>query len=39
MERSRSDLEKTNLQAYKDPAILAMEKTLQGRGKAEKSDP
>jgi hypothetical protein len=39
MERSISDLEKTNLQAYTDPAILAMKKKLKGRGKAEEGDP
>jgi hypothetical protein len=39
MERSRSNLEKTSLQAYTDPAILAMKETLQGRGKVEECDP
>jgi hypothetical protein len=39
MERSRSDLKKISLQAYTNPAILAMEETLQDRGKAEDGDP
>jgi hypothetical protein len=39
MERSRSDLEKTSLQAYTDPAILEVEETLQGRRNTEEDDP
>jgi hypothetical protein len=39
MERSRSDIEKTCLQAYTDSAIVTMEETLQGWGKAEKDSP
>jgi hypothetical protein len=32
-------LEKTSLQAYTDPAVEAMEKTLRSKGKAEKGYP
>ena len=34
MERSRLEFEKTKLQAYTDPAVEVMEKTLCGRGEA-----
>jgi hypothetical protein len=39
MDRSRSDMEKTCLQAYTDPAIVVMEEALQGREEAERGAP
>jgi hypothetical protein len=37
MERSRSDFEKANLQAYIDPAGEAMKEVIHGRGKQEET--